>query len=177
MIELQIVINMSETSDKNAESNDVSAAASSSHVSTEDWYRFLSAEMSGMDFRHGIGGSTSHEPSILQRANSTPSIPGQHFQLPPSASDNVSVASTAATSPLNTSSASGYEADRRRRNTIASARFRERRRERNDSLASSRHHFIQQIESLNVRIHELELENQYLRGLVLETKRVRRKSD
>jgi chromosome condensin MukBEF ATPase and DNA-binding subunit MukB len=63
------------------------------------------------------------------------------------------------------------EEDKRRRNTLASARFRAKKKMREQALEKDHKEMTAKIDKLEVRIKELELENKWLRGLVVQGKR------
>lgn len=60
------------------------------------------------------------------------------------------------------------EEDKRRRNTLASARFRAKKKLREQALEKDHKEMTAKIERLENRIKELELENKWLRGLVTQ---------
>jgi len=62
------------------------------------------------------------------------------------------------------------EEDKRRRNTLASARFRAKKKMREQALEKDHKEMSAKIEKLENRIKELELENKWLRGLVVQNK-------
>jgi len=64
------------------------------------------------------------------------------------------------------------EEDKRRRNTLASARFRAKKKLREQALEKDHKEMSVKIEKLENRIKELELENKWLRGLVVQGKQV-----
>jgi Basic region leucine zipper len=62
------------------------------------------------------------------------------------------------------------EEDKRRRNTLASARFRAKKKLREQALEKDHKEMTAKIDKLQNRIRELELENKWLRGLVVQNK-------
>ena len=62
------------------------------------------------------------------------------------------------------------EEDKRRRNTLASARFRAKKKLREQALEKDHKEMSVKIEKMENRIKELELENKWLRGLVVQNK-------
>jgi len=62
------------------------------------------------------------------------------------------------------------EEDKRRRNTLASARFRAKKKLREQALEKDHKEMSAKIEKMENRIKELELENKWLRGLVVQNK-------
>ena len=66
------------------------------------------------------------------------------------------------------SSRAAAEEDKRRRNTAASARFRVKKKQREQALEQTARETSQKAERLERRVAELERENKWLRGLVVE---------
>lgn len=62
------------------------------------------------------------------------------------------------------------EEDKRRRNTLASARFRAKKKMREQALEKNHKEMSAKLEKMENRIKELELENKWLRGLVVQNK-------
>jgi len=62
------------------------------------------------------------------------------------------------------------EEDKRRRNTLASARFRQKKKMREQALEKDHKEMAARLEKMENRIKELELENKWLRGLVVQSK-------
>jgi hypothetical protein len=62
------------------------------------------------------------------------------------------------------------EEDKRRRNTLASARFRAKKKMREQALEKDHKEMSAKIDRMENRIKELELENKWLRGLVVQNK-------
>ena len=62
------------------------------------------------------------------------------------------------------------EEDKRRRNTLASARFRAKKKMREQALEKDHKEMSAKMEKMENRIKELELENKWLRGLVVQNK-------
>lgn len=60
--------------------------------------------------------------------------------------------------------------DKRRRNTLASARFRAKKKMREQALEKDHKEMSAKLEKMENRIKELELENKWLRGLVVQNK-------
>lgn len=60
------------------------------------------------------------------------------------------------------------EEDKRRRNTAASARFRVKKKEREQALEKSAKEMTDKVKALEERIDGLENQNQFLKGLLLE---------
>jgi len=60
------------------------------------------------------------------------------------------------------------EEDKRRRNTAASARFRVKKKQREQALEKTAKEMTEKANRLEKRVHELELENKWLKGLITE---------
>jgi len=60
------------------------------------------------------------------------------------------------------------EEDKRRRNTAASARFRVKKKQREQALEKTAKEMTDKANNLEKRVHELELENKWLKGLITE---------
>jgi len=58
--------------------------------------------------------------------------------------------------------------DKRRRNTAASARFRVKKKQREQALEKTAKEMTDKATKLEKRVHELELENKWLKGLITE---------
>ncbi|PSK34425.1 Regulatory protein cys-3 [Elsinoe australis] len=60
------------------------------------------------------------------------------------------------------------EEDKRRRNTAASARFRVKKKQREQALEKTAKEMSEKVQVLEARIGQLEMENQWLKGLITE---------
>ncbi|KAF4551819.1 Regulatory protein cys-3-like protein [Elsinoe fawcettii] len=60
------------------------------------------------------------------------------------------------------------EEDKRRRNTAASARFRVKKKQREQALEKTAKEMTEKVQILEARIGQLEMENQWLKGLITE---------
>lgn len=60
------------------------------------------------------------------------------------------------------------EEDKRRRNTAASARFRVKKKQREQALEKAAKDMTDKMQALEGRVHQLETENKWLRGLLTE---------
>jgi hypothetical protein len=72
--------------------------------------------------------------------------------------------------PLDENARAAAEEDKRRRNTLASARFRAKKKMREQALEKDHKEMSAKIDKMENRIKELELENKWLRGLVVQNK-------
>jgi hypothetical protein len=61
------------------------------------------------------------------------------------------------------------EEDKRRRNTAASARFRVKKKQREQALEKSAKDMTDKVSALEARVNQLEMENKWLKGLITET--------
>ncbi|KAL9118212.1 MAG: hypothetical protein Q9187_005247 [Circinaria calcarea] len=69
---------------------------------------------------------------------------------------------------LEASSRAAAEEDKRRRNTAASARFRVKKKQREQALEKTAKEMTDRADALEARIAQLEMENKWLRNLVVE---------
>lgn len=69
---------------------------------------------------------------------------------------------------LEASSRAAAEEDKRRRNTAASARFRVKKKQREQALEKTAKEMTDKCEQLEQRVDQLEMENKWLKGLVVE---------
>lgn len=69
--------------------------------------------------------------------------------------------------PVTTPQNASAEEDKRRRNTEASARFRVKKKEREEALSRSATELAAKVTRLEARVEELERENRWLRGLIV----------
>ena len=60
------------------------------------------------------------------------------------------------------------EEDKRRRNTAASARFRVKKKQREQALEKTAKDMTDKVNALEARISQLEMENKWLKGLITE---------
>lgn len=119
---------------------------------------------------------TSNTPPMTydQTFNPLP-YPGQKHHLSPTttqASQTPSTANTAISNPSNEPESPAArlaaEEDKRRRNTAASARFRVKKKQREQALEQTAKELENKNLLLEQRIARLETENEWLRGLVVE---------
>ena len=71
-------------------------------------------------------------------------------------------------SSFEASSRAAAEEDKRRRNTAASARFRVKKKQREQALEKTAKEMTERADALEARIQQLEMENKWLRNLVVE---------
>ena len=77
--------------------------------------------------------------------------------------------SIAASTPnLEASSRAAADEDKRRRNTAASARFRVKKKQREQALEKTAKEMTDRADALESRISQLEMENKWLRNLIVE---------
>ena len=70
--------------------------------------------------------------------------------------------------PMDEKARLAAEEDKRRRNTAASARFRVKKKEREKALEKSAKDMLEKVAVLETRVSQLETENKWLKGMVLE---------
>lgn len=58
--------------------------------------------------------------------------------------------------------------DKRRRNTAASARFRVKKKQKEQQLEKTAKDMTERVQALEQRVQQLELENKWLKGLIVE---------
>lgn len=90
--------------------------------------------------------------------------PGQKHQLSTPSSSGSSTSQIHESEPARLAA----EEDKRRRNTAASARFRVKKKQREQALETSAKELENKTLALEQRIGQLETENEWLRGLVVE---------
>ena len=69
---------------------------------------------------------------------------------------------------LEEASRNAAEEDKRRRNTAASARFRVKKKQREQALEKSAKDMTDKVSMLEGRVSQLEMENKWLKGIILE---------
>ena len=69
---------------------------------------------------------------------------------------------------LEANSRAAADEDKRRRNTAASARFRVKKKQREQALEKTAKEMSDKCEQLEQKVSQLEMENKWLRGLVVE---------
>lgn len=115
--------------------------------------------------------STSTSPSTFASAPANPkkrlSI-AQHPDPSMASSSAVATATAAATSDMDLPSKLAAEEDKRRRNTAASARFRVKKKQREQALERTAREMTTKADMLGDRVRELEMEVRWLRGLIVE---------
>jgi len=104
-------------------------------------------------------------PSPLYTSFNPTPYPGQKHHLP---SPTTSPSSAPSQEPETAASRLAAEEDKRRRNTAASARFRVKKKQREQALEQTAKDLESKAKGLEQRIGQLETENEWLRGLVVE---------
>lgn len=132
------------------------------------------------DFNFNAPQPTTFEPASQVAAASTsthqPLYPTSSSAGSPTSLDATASAGTkrkaseASPSPdsLEDSSRAAAEEDKRRRNTAASARFRVKKKQREQALEKSAKDMSDKVAALEGRINQLETENKWLKNLVTE---------
>lgn len=75
--------------------------------------------------------------------------------------------------PLEESSRLAAEEDKRRRNTAASARFRVKKKQREQALEKTAKDMTEKVNALEAKVSQLEMENKWLKGLITEKNEAR----
>lgn len=102
---------------------------------------------------------SQHQPSYS--THGPPILGDKHSSEPSHASPNRSVG-------FEDASRQAAEEDKRRRNTAASARFRVKKKQREQALEKSAKEMNDKVAALENRIQQLETENKWLKNLVME---------
>lgn len=105
---------------------------------------------------NSLGGATDEDSAAKRRKIDASSSEKAESQDTPSNMDDAARAAS--------------EEDKRRRNTLASARFRAKKKMREQALEKDHKEMAAKIDKMENRIKELELENKWLRGLVVQNK-------
>lgn len=107
---------------------------------------------------------TTYPPPLPPYTTTTAFAPG------PAAGDKRPFDTPSSLSPLPSDDISrlAAEEDKRRRNTAASARFRVKKKQREQALEKAAKELSDKTSSLEARISQLEMENRWLRNLVTE---------
>ncbi|KAJ5542102.1 hypothetical protein N7461_008105 [Penicillium sp. DV-2018c] len=148
------------------------------------------------NYEHDLSGSNTHVPMHNAHFSAAPSLPSGHmtsnqapiqpapFSATPKVAPAPSTTSRSPPAPVtgtkrkssaksiqeNAEEASRLmaEEDKRRRNTAASARFRVKKKQREAALEQTVKETTEKNEILEARVSQLELENHWLRGLIME---------
>lgn len=94
--------------------------------------------------------------------------PGQKHHLSPPPAQSPTTASSNPSEPQTPAARLAAEEDKRRRNTAASARFRVKKKQREQALEQTAKDLEDKNRLLEQRIGSLEMENEWLKGLVVE---------
>lgn len=78
------------------------------------------------------------------------------------------VAAISSPADLEDESRLAAEEDKRRRNTAASARFRVKKKQREQALEKTAKEMSDKVQILEARVNQLEMENKWLKGLITE---------
>lgn len=139
---------------------------------------YYQGEFQSLDFSFPVGGLSDpnfqHQPNPypVQHQNGTstsspisatsPTAAGSKRNLDgltPQSSQNISIEDV---------SRFAAEEDKRRRNTAASARFRIKKKQREQQLEKTAKEMTDKVSSLESRVAQLEMENKWLKGLITE---------
>ncbi|GAB7361550.1 hypothetical protein MBLNU230_g1603t1 [Neophaeotheca triangularis] len=94
---------------------------------------------------------------------------GMHYSTPPGQASSIG-SKRKASSPeeFEEGSRVAAEEDKRRRNTAASARFRVKKKQREQALESQAREMSEKVKMLEGKVNQLEMENKWLKGLITE---------
>ncbi|TLS25024.1 hypothetical protein PpBr36_07473 [Pyricularia pennisetigena] len=171
----------------------MSAAASTTTMDDFSSMDFMSGDLNFSDFGGPYASSTMHSyPEPLSSLQSIQQNPQQTYAMAPPAQrplppqpnayaaqqqqPRLAASSTKArppteqTRPTSQDEASrlAAEEDKRRRNTAASARFRVKKKQREQALEKSAKEMNDKVNALEGRINQLETENKWLKNLIME---------
>lgn len=108
-------------------------------------------------------------PSSFNVSNANANLDPSLYNAPAhSPSSTVSPAPTSSAKKFEEDTKAAAEEDKRRRNTAASARFRVKKKQREQALEKSVKEMTNKMSAMEKRIGQLEQENGFLRGLVTE---------
>ncbi|KAA8905345.1 hypothetical protein FN846DRAFT_950928 [Sphaerosporella brunnea] len=107
--------------------------------------------------------SNPASPAAAATPTPTPSAPA-----PRGTKRKISVSSPENATTLEEASRLAAEEDKRRRNTAASARFRIKKKQKEQQLEKTAKEMTDRVQQLEQRIQQLELENKWLKGLIVE---------
>lgn len=95
---------------------------------------------------------------------------GAPFSQSPVTGDKrkASIAMPGSTADLEESSRVAAEEDKRRRNTAASARFRVKKKQREQALEKDNKEMKDRVQQLESKVQQLEMENKWLKGLITD---------
>ena len=110
----------------------------------------------------------STSPISYDRSFHPAPYPGQKHHLTPPPSRSPTTANSNPSEPDTPAARAAAEEDKRRRNTAASARFRVKKKQREQALEQTAKDLENKTLLLEQRIGRLETENEWLRGLVVE---------
>jgi Skp family chaperone for outer membrane proteins len=120
-----------------------------------DQQSYTAYSFSHLDLSHDGAGGAAASP------NSTASSPTGSLS-PPGAADTAHILAIQESARL------AAEEDKRRRNTAASARFRVKKKQRDQELERKAKEMADKVHDLEKKVGQLELENRWLRNLLME---------
>ena len=122
------------------------------------------------------GPISDSKPPPATPARPAPTIDTATLTSPtsPAAPPPPSATSPSSAAAVEASSRAAAEEDKRRRNTAASARFRVKKKQREQALEATAREQTARADRLQARVGELERENKWLRGLLVEKAAVTR---
>jgi hypothetical protein len=130
-------------------------------------FSFATAHPSPFEQTSGLPPAPIHTQQPLYPTSSTAGSPILETTTP-TGSKRKALESSPPTESLEDSSRAAAEEDKRRRNTAASARFRVKKKQREQALEKSAKEMSDKVAALEGRINQLETENKWLKNLVTE---------
>ncbi|KAF8469025.1 hypothetical protein BDZ91DRAFT_82615 [Kalaharituber pfeilii] len=118
-------------------------------------------------------------PAPTQTKSPTPTtgtFPTNSMSTAATAKRKASVLEGATPESLEEASRLAAEEDKRRRNTAASARFRIKKKQREQALEKSAKELAEKVTALEMKINQLEMENKWLKNLITEKNSGRKES-
>jgi hypothetical protein len=108
---------------------------------------------------------TAHAPRMPQ---AQPQVAFSHPSPQVGEKRKSTVAAMSSPVDLEDDSRMAADEDKRRRNTAASARFRVKKKQREQALEKSAKDMSDKVQLLEARVNQLEMENKWLKGLITE---------
>jgi len=132
---------------------------------------FTNGDFTFPDFSFQPQGFETHAPPAIQTTNVYPSSSAgspQSGLISPQVGEKRKASTPGDGEPYEDASRVAAEEDKRRRNTAASARFRVKKKQREQALERSAKEMSDKVAALEGRINQLETENKWLKNLITE---------
>lgn len=107
-------------------------------------------------------------PAQPQQQTQIPAQQGMQYPTPTSQAPSIGSKRKASSPELEDVSRVAAEEDKRRRNTAASARFRVKKKQREQALETQAREMSEKVKMLEGKVNQLEMENKWLKGLITE---------